>query len=81
MGKKYRPNTYEVSIVVEFKIFKKVRASNDEQAKRIAFKRQKAKNDTLEQHGYIATDLEVVDAVLIKEPLTNGHIPYLRFSK
>ena len=82
MGKKYMPNTYEVSMVVEFKIFKQVRACNDEQAKLIAFKRQKSKNKTLEKQGYISTDLEVIDAVLVKEPLFIGNIsPYLRSSR
>ncbi len=82
MGKNYMPNTYEVSMVVEFKIFKKVRACNDQQAKLIALKRQKNRNKTLEKQGYIATDLEVIDAVLVKEPLFIGNIsPYLRWSR
>lgn len=54
---------YEVCLVVECKVFKKVRAGNKAEAKQIAMNRQLQFNRRLTQAGYIIGDIDVFGAV------------------
>ena len=54
---------YEVCMVVECKVFKKIKAGNKAEAKQIAMNRQLQFNRRLTQAGYIIGDIDVFDAV------------------
>jgi RIO-like serine/threonine protein kinase len=56
---------YEVSMVVECKVFKKVRANSKAEAKSIAVARQLRHTKRLADNGYIICDIEVFDALLL----------------
>jgi|DEB0MinimDraft_3_1074331.scaffolds.fasta_scaffold04353_6 hypothetical protein len=54
---------YEVCMVVECKVFKKIKAANKAEAKQIAINRQLRSTRRLAAAGYIIGDVDVFDAV------------------
>jgi len=56
---------YEVCMIVECKVFKKVRASSKAEAKSIAIARQLRNTKRLSDSGYIIGDIEVYDALIL----------------
>lgn len=58
---------YEVSMVVECKVFKKVRANSKAEAKSIAIARQLRHTKRLADSGYIIGDIDVYDALILTD--------------
>lgn len=58
---------YEVSMVVECKVFKKVRAKSKAEAKSIAMARQLRNAKRLADRGYIIGDIDVYEALILTD--------------
>lgn len=58
---------YEVSMVVECKVFKKVRANSKAEAKSIAIARQLRNAKRLADRGYIIGDIDIYDALILTD--------------
>jgi len=58
---------YEVSMVVECKVFKKVKATSKAEAKAIAVARQLRNAKRLADRGYIIGDIDVFDALILTD--------------